>query len=321
MEYRIRSKRSDEWVEKYKGAMVNPEMVNLLIQGPTRVLKPNGKPLCVYLPGAATEVSDQTYPEFSKIRMDTRNRGYASGGGGERFRKTEKSRGTAPPVKSSVLGSFDKAGPAQYCRLTAYTANQVQAWASLLPYFQVIAQLFGEYVPDRYAAQVAEVQRTNPEWVIEGTPFTTITVNNTYPTGMHTDKGDLDAGFSTLGVMRKGDYDGGWLTFPQYGVSADMKHGDVILMDAHEWHGNTPLTCSHCGETLRKPGHACRAVVDPVPGQSGIEPERVSVVSYFRTGMVECGSLASETEARARIKELHAASRLGLDPGDPEMGA
>jgi hypothetical protein len=257
--------------------------------------------------------------------MDTRNRGYASGGGGERFRKTDKSRGTAPPVKSSVLGSFDKAGPAQYCRLTAYTANQVQAWASLLPYFQVIAALLAEYVPERYAAQVAEVQRTNPDWIIPETPFTTITVNNTYPTGMHTDKGDLDAGFSTLGVMRKGSYDGGWLTFPQYGVSADMKHGDVILMDAHEWHGNTPMLCSRCGENLRKPDHLCADLADLPKDAAGrtqwVAPERVSVVSYFRTGMVECGDAATETEARARIKELHAASRLGLDPGDVEAGA
>lgn len=309
MEYRIRTKRSDEWVEKYKGAQVTPEMLNVKVEGPTRVLKPNGKPLLVYLPGAAKDVGDQTYAEFTKIRMVTDNRGYASGG--ERaITRGSGTRSRTVPVMSSILGSFEAVGPMQYCRLTAFTAQKVQEWEHLLPYFDRIARLFEEHVPERYAAQMVAVQNTEPDWVIRGTPFTTITVNNTYPTGLHTDKGDLDEGLSTLGVIRRGHYEGGWLSFPQYGVCADMKDGDVILMDAHEWHGNTPMTCGACVEPLRKPGHYCDGLDH---GTHVDTPERISVVSYFRTDLVECGTLAEENARRAALQEKRAGKALGLN--------
>lgn len=308
MEYRVRTKRSDQWVEKYKGAQVNPEMVNVKVEGPTRVLKPNGKPLLVYLPGAAMEVGDATYDNFTQIRMKTDNRGYASGGERAVTGYSGRTRSGTVPVMSSILGSFEKVGSNQFCRLTAFTAQQVERWEDLLPYFDRVARLFEEHVPERYAAQMVAVENTNPDWVINGTPFTTITVNNTYPTGLHTDKGDLDEGFSNLGVIRRGEYTGGWLTFPQYGVSADMKNGDVLLMDAHEWHGNTPMLCGYCGENLREPGHDC----DGIPG-GGRSPERISIVSYFRTDMVECGSLAEENARRAALQEKRAGKALGLN--------
>lgn len=307
MEYRCRSKRSDEWVEKYKGAFINPEMLAIKLEGPARVLKPDGKPLIVYLPGAAKEVSDLCYPELTKIRMPTDNRGLASGG--ERaVTRGSGTRSRTVPVMSAILGSFEAVGGNRYCRLTAFTARQTEEWHGLRPYFQRIAELFEQHVPDRYAAQMEVVGRTSPDWVIPGTPFSTITVNNTYPTGLHTDSGDLDAGFSTLGVLRRGCYDGGWLTFPQFGVTADLQDGDVVLMDAHEWHGNTPMTCSYCQAELRKPGHVCEAMP-----MGEVSPERISVVNYYRTAMEGCDSLAEENAKRAALQEGRAAKNLGLE--------
>ncbi len=305
MEFRCRTRRPDEWAEKYRGAAVNPEMLAVKLEGPARVFKPNGKPLLVYLPGAAKDVGDQTYPEFSKIRMVTDNRGYAAGGDRVRRAGGGRNRTSAPKVMSSILGSFEAVGGNRYCRLTAFTARQAREWESLMPYFGRIAELFAEHVPDRYAAQMEAVAATHPDWIIPGTPFSTITVNNTYPTGIHTDKGDLDAGFSTLGCIRRGEYEGGWLSFPQFGVTVDMKDGDVVLMDAHEWHGNTPMTCPACGELLRKPGHAC--------AEGMVPPERISVVSYFRTAMTTCQSMADENARRAELQQSRAAKALGLE--------
>lgn len=319
MEYRVRSKRSDEWVEKYKGAQVNPEMISVKLEGPARVLKPDGKPLAVYLPGAAKDVGDETYPEFTRLRALTDNRGYAAGAERAVTLRRESASGTPrtrhEPVMSSILGSFEPVGPMQYCRLTAFTAQQVERWERLLPYFDRVVRLFEEHVPERYAAQMVAVENTRPDWIIRGTPFTTITVNNTYPTGLHTDKGDLDAGFSNLGVIRRGHYEGGWLSFPQYGVAVDMQDGDVLLMDAHEWHGNTPMYCAPCGEALRKPGHTCRDGAEEALhyGHDFVSPERISIVSYFRTDIVECGTLADENARRAVLQEKRAGRALGLN--------
>jgi len=200
------------------------------------------------------------------------------------------------------------------CRLTAFTAQQIEQWDQLLPMFKEVARLFEEHVPDRFAVQAEEARKTHDEWIIKGTPFTTITVNNTYPTGIHTDKGDLDAGFSTLVALRRGNYTGGWLTFPQYGVAADMQDGDLLLMDAHEWHGNTPLLCEGCEEPLRKPEHMCEETQEKAKfyGMQPVSPERVSIVSYFRTKMVSCGTADEENARRESAAEKSAAKALGI---------
>ena len=315
IELRVKTKRSDKWIAKVAGTAITSDMINIKLEGPAKVLRPDGKPLCVYLPGAILDLSNEMIDEFSTIRGMTNNRGYASGS--ERKVIPGRSRSYAQPIASSILGSFDPVGPNQFCRLTAFTAKEVDRWERLLPYFQRIAQLLEANVPDRFAAQAREAASTNPDWIIEGTPFTTITVNNSYPTGIHTDKGDLDAGFSTLACMRRGDFSGGWLTFPQYGVAADMQHGDVLLMDAHDWHGNTPITCDRCGENVRKFDHVC-AGVDPKHDADFASPERISVVSYFRTEMVHCGSLAEENDRRLANRERRAAGALGLNAQSEE---
>jgi hypothetical protein len=184
------------------------------------------------------------------------------------------------------MGSMDPVGPMQYCRLTAYTAKNVEKWGELLPLWQAIADHFQEHVPDRFKVQLDHAKRTPPEWVIPGTPFTTITINNSYSTGVHTDSGDLESGFSTLAVARRGEYTGGVLTFPQFQVGVDMQDGDMILMDAHEWHGNTLMTCA-CDKPLTDgPCKECGA-------------ERISVVCYYRTKMTACGSYDEESEKKA----------------------
>lgn len=315
IEMRVRSKRSDEFMEKYKGSQVLDGMVNILLTGPSRVFKPDGKILAVYLPGAVRDLSAQTFDDFSSIRVQTDNRGYASGG--QRVRRPgDTSRTRAPLVTSSILGTIDmdRTGLKEpVCRLTAFNAKEVEKWPRLVPMFQAIAAKFAEHVPDRYKAQVEYAQRTDAAWLIPDTPFTTITVNNTYPTGIHTDKGDLDEGFSTLACLRRGEYTGGWITFPQFGVAADLQDGDLLLMDAHEWHGNTTLRCGHCEDPLKKFGHVCA-------GRPGMDhytsPERVSIVSYFRTGVAACGNAEEEEAKRASIRDAHNLKAMGLEYGE-----
>lgn len=315
IEMRMRTVRTNEWAEKVAGTFVTPAMLGVRLTSigePVRILRPDGKPLCIYLPQAAREITDQTFEEFSKIRIQTTNRGYASGS--ERHFLEGAGRGRTEPVTSAILGSFDPAGGQTYCRLTAFTAREVDRWESLQPYFQRIAELLEEHVPDRYAAQVRYAQATHPDWIIRDTPFTTITVNNTYPTAVHTDKGDLDSGFSTLGVMRRGNFEGGHLSFPQYGISVDMQHGDVLLMDAHDWHGNTPMHCSDCGEKLRRYEHSCEQgeMRAAALGEEYVSPERVSIVCYFRTKMVGCDSMTEEIRKRGQVREKWSSKAIGL---------
>ena len=191
---------------------------------------------------------------------------------------------------------MDPAGPEQYCRLTAWTGRENDHWRELWPLFKRIDNLFKEHVPDRYVAQASQAVNTEREWLVPGTSFTTITVNNTYATAVHTDKGDLETGFSTLACLREGEFEGGWICFPEFRVGADLQDGDLLLMDAHAWHGNTPLSPEPernvDGRLVEDPGY-----------------ERISIVSYFRTNMVNCGTAADE-DARRRIYAENRASAL-----------
>ncbi len=286
IELRVRTRLSKRELEPKTGMVLGPKDFDVLLTGRAKVLKPDGSPLCVYLPGVLKPWTDNDviYGILHELRtLTTANRGTSSGAG---VVKSESGKRYAPATASTIVGAFDPNSYRRYCRLTAWTGRNLPKWEELHPFLGAIAQQFGQHVPDRFRAQVEQVRRTQAAWLIPGTPFTTVTVNNTYPTGMHTDKGDLDAGFSTLACLRRGgSYTGGNLMFPEYRVAVDMQDGDLLLMDAHEWHANSALVCQ-CGTRLFGLCEACGA-------------ERISVVSYFRTAMVACGDPATEEQKAA----------------------
>ena len=289
---RTRSRISRQELDAKVGKVIGDDAYNVLLTGPTRVYMPSGKILCVYLPGAMRGViGPEHYETLHGLRKDvvTFNRGLASGS--ERVNVGTTKRSYAMGVSSGVLGSFDPSGTFKFCRLTAWTGRNLPQWQALQPVFGRVADALREHVPDRYEAQMEEIRRTHEDWVIPGTPFTTVTVNNTYPTGVHTDKGDLDKGFSTIFTLRRGSYSGGVFVFPEYRIGVDLKDGDLILMDAHQWHGNTPILCA-CGERRTTCCEVCGA-------------ERISVVSYMRAAMVKCGSEAEETARAVAHREKH----------------
>lgn len=302
IEYRARNMLSEDAIQSMLGKIVTDDEYSMLVTGPTRVLKPDGKPLLVYVPKALPEAMlDEAYPILHELRkLETTNRGLASGT--MRYpRYAGSSRTESKSISSAIVGAFDKGPSRIYCRLTAWTGREFDKFHQLFPLLKAVASTFATYVPDRYLAQMGYVRQVKPEWVITGTPFTTITVNNTYPTGVHKDKGDLDEGFSTLAVLRRGSYTGGRLTFPQYRIAVDMQHGDVLLMDAHDWHGNTAIRCA--GE------HPVS--IDPWALKSDLlsglcaehDTERISIVSYFRTKMTQCGTLDEEQAKRIAAAE------------------
>lgn len=321
-EIRVRTRIHPDDLEAKRGVVLEASDLDVLLTGPTIVYRADGKLLARYLPGVLKELGEQTYDTLHALKKyQTDNRGLASGAGGAVYKRggrerqallaaaAEKveagtARGTAAragndgfrtrsiPISSALVGSFDAAPPKLYCRLTAWTGKEWDKYRELWPMFQSIGAHFAEHVPDRFAAQMDYVKETKDDWVIPGTPFTTITVNNSYPTGVHTDSGDLEAGFSNLGVIRRGDYSGAIFTFPEYRVGVDMQDGDLLLMDAHEWHGNTRMMCNVCGDRI---GPGGRDDHDETCGT-----ERISIVCYYRTKVRECGT--AEEEARRAVE-------------------
>lgn len=286
IEARIRTRIHPDELELKKGKIVTSRDYNLLLTGPARMIAPNGEVMAVYLPGVLADLMDDVYPTLSRIRVLTDNRGMASGA--PREKRGDQKRSRARKVMSSTLGSVDPgpsvsrtSGRLPACRMTAWTGAHLPEFAGMHPLFQAISDQFKAKVPERWEAQMAVARDTHPDWVIPNTPFTTITVNNTYSTGVHQDVGDLKDGFSTLAVCRRGDYTGGELVFPEYRVALDMRHGDLLLFNPHNWHGNAGMRCPHKETDLERP---CK--------EGGCE--RISIVCYFRTKVRGCESFDLE---------------------------
>lgn len=299
---RTRLSRTD--LEPKVGKVLGERDYDVLLTGPARVAKPDGQPLCVYLPGVLTQFSQDpaVYEVLHSLRtVTTDNRGQASATPRIKLPSAHDGsthRDKARDIPSTIIGAMDR-GTRPYCRLTAWTGRNLPAMATIQPMLAEVARYMRQHVPARYAAQLDQVLVTRPDWVIPGTPFTTVTVNNTWPTGMHTDKGDLESGFSTIACLRRGDYFGGLLLFPEYRVAVDLDDGDLILMDAHEWHANTAIYCRRHGQRLI-------GWCDPrkeLDGTPGCGAERISVVSYFRTKMPDCDSREAEAAKAVVARE------------------
>lgn len=156
------------------------------------------------------------------------------------------------------------------CRLTQFNRKYPKKWDATLPLLKSIDAVFKSLLPEAHHVQLTRAMKT-PEYRIDGTAFSTATINYNYRTALHKDKGDYEAGFGNLVVLEKnpGAYGGGWTGFPQYGVAVDVRQGDFLAMDVHEWHGNAEIH----------------------PSDSSIKPSdigRLSLVCYLRKNMIKC---------------------------------
>lgn len=174
----------------------------------------------------------------------------------------------ASPVHSSVAGSMDRYPRYPFARLCAYNRDRPELFAKSFPFLQRLSEGFRDFLPKRWANQKAACDKIDPQFVVDGTVFTTITVNKTFRTGAHLDAGDLEAGFSNLSVITDGnsDYTGGLLVCPEYRAAIAIRPGDLLLVANHNIiHGNTPIDGNRC-----------------------------SIVAYFREKLVGTGSFEYE---------------------------
>lgn len=266
-------KPSQVWVRRpyAPGAIrrtVTRDDYDVLLAGDCDVFKPDGKRLCSLRRGAVSEKSaSSAFWVLDQVRMGSLNRGDAAGEqktykvreDGHQSRTQEASRRSP----SSIIGYLGRTPRTYFCRQLSFNAQHPELFARLLDYLGEVSTLFEHTVPERFRQQMLQVRATPPQYVIDRTPWTTITVNHNWATRLHVDKGDSDVGFSTIVCFRRGSYTGGELVFPAYRIAVDLSDRDVLFMDAHEAHGN----------------------VDLVLGEGA---QRTTTVLYFRSNMTRC---------------------------------
>ena len=162
------------------------------------------------------------------------------------------------------------------CRTTQFTKKNIEKWKNTIPLIKAADNLFKVLVPDRYKIQL-DIANKTPDFQIAKTAYSTITINYNWRTAAHCDNGDLDEGFGNLIVLEKSKsekpeskesksskerkgYMGGYLGFPRWGICVDVRQGDFLAMDVHEFHSNTSI----------------------------IGDGRLSVVCYLRKKMINC---------------------------------
>ena len=198
-------------------------------------------------------------------------------------------------VFSVVLGYFDKTPFMSLpCRLTNYTQKYFEKYQQGIPFIQQLNTCFKTLVPDFHAAQLNRAKE-QPHYQIKDTAFSSITLNRNFRTALHKDEGDYKEGFGNLAVLEYGEYEGGYTMFPRFGVGFDVRTGDFLAMDVHEWHCNTELVET----TEQKKRNKELPVIysdKKETGTLGLDKPytRISFVCYLRENLIDCNYSATK---------------------------
>lgn len=187
----------------------------------------------------------------------------------------------AQSVMSGVAGFYGRYPRIPWGRACSYNEKNPEKFEMAFPFLRNLSNTFKEILPQRWAAQKAACDRIDKRFVIDDTVFTTLTVNHNWRTAAHYDAGDLGPGFSNICGFGKG-WAGGELICPQYRVAFNIQPGDMLFVANH--------TAIHGNNTLRAP--------------AGMEePDRLTVVSYFREDLFEVKSWEYEQLRRKFVEE------------------
>jgi hypothetical protein len=246
---------TDDEMVKLKNTFIKRSMIHTILKEDAEVYSESGKLLLFFRKKKLTGGQDfyDQVADFMK-KNPTSNRGSASG---STFYNVKEN----PKINTSIIGYFDKWGPSQKklfkkkgvklpieVRETYFIEKYPEKFKRIIPYIEQINDLYKKYIPGPYQKQYSKAKET--PFKIANTAFTTITTNINFQTSIHKDTMDDDEGFGNLSVIEHGEYTGGETCLPQYGIGVDVREGDILFMDVHEWHGNLPIVCKKGAERL-----------------------------------------------------------------------
>ena len=186
----------------------------------------------------------------------------------------------AQMAMSGIAGFFDRYPRTPYGRPTRYTEQNPDAFAKCFPYIAKSDRTFRQALPLRWRRQRAAADQLDERWTINGSVYTTLTVNHNWRTAAHRDAGDLKEGFSNIAAFTGPDgkgWQGGEFVLPEYRVAIKLEPRDLLLVNSHAAiHGNAPLI--------------------------GNKNDRLTIVAYFREKMLELKSWEHEALRRQFVE-------------------
>jgi hypothetical protein len=278
---------SDEQVNKLKGALLSEKDYRTLITYDADVYcEETGNCIAKFRKKTIpSNIASKAFESLKAVSIASHNRAVSSGGigkDGNFSRQAVKKDGTKSNTQmknkaaSGIIGYFDRTPRTPYCRQTAFNEKQFKKFKEAYPIIKYVDTVYSDLMPEHYKLQRDEADKTSQEFVIKNTAFTTVTVNKNWQTAVHKDNGDFENGFGNLVALRKGKYVGGYFVVPKWGIAFDVQNCDLLLVDVHQWHGNTPIQ---------------KIDADAV---------RVSLVMYYRKNMISCGTSEEEVSMAKR---------------------
>lgn len=266
---------TEKQTEKLHKTFLTDDHFDKLITDDTDAFDTSGNMLFRFRKGVIPfDVLKLGYDSFKDSIELTDGRGAASGSSHKRILQdgTVSKITVGNKVQSGNVGFMDRNAMIPYCRKTAFAKKYFDQFQQGIPFVKHVDGLYQHLCPDHYKKQRAIADATNRNYVIEGTSFTTVTVNKNFQTAVHRDMGDYPEGFGNLCVYREGYYEGCYFCLPAYRVAIDMQNTDMLFVNVHEWHGNTPFK------------------------NMSDDYLRISYVMYYREYMIECKQPSDELQ-------------------------
>lgn len=213
-------------------------------------------------------------------------------------------------VFSSVLGYFEETPFMKLpCRLTSYTQRYFDNYKRGIPFIQALNNCFKTLTPKEYNKQLDRANKQK-SFKIEDTAFSSVTINRNFRTALHMDAGDFKEGFGNLSVIERGKYTGGYTIFPRFKIGFNVRTGDYLAMNVHEFHCNTEMKETEEQKRYNKSLPQIH-FEDPSTGTLGGDKKftRISFVCYLREGLIDCKS----NEAKEYYK------RIGFDTNKGDL--
>lgn len=285
--------------KQLEGKFINSSHYDQIIDYDCDVYTQDNKPLIFFRKNyIETKILYEAYKNMESAAKGSDNRGMASGGERKLDITTEgkltKTNRTFIPgtnkklqVNSGIAGYFDRSAHYDFCRTTAFNKNNLEKFNKSLPLIKEVDRAFEKLVPSRYKKQKGMAMATHPNFRIDDTAFTTITVNKNFRTAVHTDAGDYAKGFGNLVAYCK-DIEPVLFVLPRFRIAIDLRTDDLLLADVHQHHGNT--------EIIKKTKDAIR----------------LSFVMYYRENMWKCGSPSEELKRHQLNQRRVAMEHAGL---------
>lgn len=254
---------TDDEVEKLKGHFINESHIKYnIVDTDTDCYTEEGKLLFKFRKNVLSqELCDLAWKNYKDLAKASRGRGNSAGqidpnSAYWKKRTLTKTSGISTKyivngketkmrvnnqVASQPIGYFEKTkslGVDLPCRLTHYTKQNLESFENGFEYINAVDKSYHVLNPEKHKLQLDRALM-RPDFQIGETAFSTFTINRNFQTAIHKDAGDY--GFGNLTVLERGRYRGGYFVLPQYGIAIDLRQGDHLCVDVHEYHGNTKL--------------------------------------------------------------------------------